>query len=75
MLYIMFFLLRDGHAARPPRALTPFRSKKHQGPLLSKFVTVISATVRGNVAVAAIQGALGGIALVLGIHAPVLWAR
>jgi hypothetical protein len=30
--------------------------------------------VRGNVAVAALQGALW-IALVLDIHAPVLWAR
>jgi predicted PurR-regulated permease PerM len=74
MLYIMFFLLRDGHTlARHVRDAIPLE-EGIKADLLSKFVTVISATVRGNVAVAAIQGALGGIALwVLGIHAPVLW--
>jgi predicted PurR-regulated permease PerM len=74
MLYIMFFLLRDGEKlARHIREAIPLEEGIKQD-LLSKFVTVISATVRGNVAVAALQGALGGVALwVLGIHAPVLW--
>jgi predicted PurR-regulated permease PerM len=36
---------------------------------------VIRATVKGNVLVAAAQGALGGLAFwVLGVHAPMLWA-
>jgi predicted PurR-regulated permease PerM len=36
---------------------------------------VIRATVKGNVLVAAVQGALGGLAFwVLGVHAPILWA-
>ena len=74
MLYIMFFLLRDGAMlARHIRDAIPLEERIKRD-LLSKFVTVISATVRGNVAVAALQGALGGIALwVLDIHAPVLW--
>ena len=74
MLYIMFFLLRDGQMlARHVRDAIPLE-EGIKADLLSKFVTVISATVRGNVAVAALQGALGGIALwVLDIHAPVLW--
>ena len=43
--------------------------------LLERFTTVIRATVKGNVLVAAAQGALGGVAFwVLGIHAPMLWA-
>ena len=74
MLYIMFFWLRDGHmlACYVRRAIALDEGIK--ADLLSKFVTVISATVRGNVAVAALQGALGGLALwALGIHAPVLW--
>jgi predicted PurR-regulated permease PerM len=73
MLYIMFFLLRDGHMlARHVRHAIPLE-EDIKSDLLAKFVTVIGATVRGNVAVAALQGALGGTALwVLGIHAPVL---
>ena len=74
MLYIMFFLLRDGQVlARHVRQAIPLE-EGIKADLLAKFVTVISATVRGNVAVAALQGALGGVALwALGIHAPVLW--
>ena len=74
MLYIMFFLLRDGQVlAHYVRRAIPLE-EGIKADLLTKFVTVISATVRGNVAVAALQGALGGVALwVLDIHAPVLW--
>ena len=74
MLYIMFFLLRDGEKlAGHFRDAIPLEEGIKQD-LLKKFVTVISATVRGNVAMAALQGLLGGLALwVLGIHAPLLW--
>ncbi|WP_343630847.1 AI-2E family transporter [Roseateles sp.] len=75
MLYLLFFLLRDGEqlSARIRDALPLQDSYKRQ--LGEKFRTVIRATVKGNIAVAAIQGALGGLAFwVLGIHAPVLWA-
>lgn len=74
MLYLLFFLLRDGAAlARRIETAVPLEAgiKRRLG---GKFATVIRATVRGNIAVAALQGALGGLALwVLGIHAPVLW--
>jgi len=74
MLYIMFFLLRDGEKlAGHFRDAIPLEEGIKQD-LLTKFVTVISATVRGNVAMAALQGLLGGLALwALGIHAPLLW--
>ena len=74
MVYIMFFMLRDGHMlARHVRHAIPLE-EGIKADLLNKFVTVIRATVRGNVAMAALQGVLGGVALwVLGIHAPVLW--
>ncbi|MES2946737.1 MAG: AI-2E family transporter [Pseudomonadota bacterium] len=74
MLYLMFFLLRDGSAlARRIEKAVPLESGiRHD--LAGKFVTVIRATVKGNVAVAALQGALGGVTFwMLGIHAPVLW--
>lgn len=74
MLYLLFFLLRDGSivSARLREAIP--LSSAHKLHLLRKFTTVIRATVKGNIAVAAAQGALGGaIFYVLGIQGPVLW--
>ena len=46
----------------------------HKRQLVDKFTTVIRATVKGNIVVAASQGALGGLIFwVLGIQGPVLW--
>ncbi|HEY4318831.1 MAG TPA: AI-2E family transporter [Herbaspirillum sp.] len=74
MLYLLYFLLRDGSAlsARIRHAipLTP----SHKRLLFSKFTTVIRATVKGNIAVAAAQGALGGLIFwILGIEGSLLW--
>ena len=74
MLYLLFFLLRDGAdlAARIGQA-TPLDAE-HKRQLVSKFTTVIRATVKGNIVVAASQGALGGLIFwILGIQGPVLW--
>src|SRR6185369_5517397 len=74
MLYLLFFLLRGGErlAADVARAI-PLRDE-HTGQLLRQFATVVRATVKGNVMVALVQGALGGLAfLVLGVGAPMLW--
>jgi predicted PurR-regulated permease PerM len=75
MLYLLFFLLRDGKtlASQIRRAIPLAEEQKHH--LLKKFATVIKATVKGNIAVAATQGALGGLILwVLGIQGALLWA-
>ena len=74
MLYLLFFLLRDGVAlATRIREAIPL-APDHKAQLLSKFTTVIKATVKGNLAVAAAQGALGGLIFwIMGIEAPVLW--
>jgi len=71
--YIAFFLIRDGdslmHAVRRAIPLSP----EHRKELLGKFATVLRATVKGNLLVAAIQGALGGIAFwFLGVGAALL---
>lgn len=74
-LYLAFFLIRDGQAITLSvhRALP--LAPQHQQELLDKFTTVIRATVKGNLLVAAIQGALGGLAFwLLDIEAAVLWA-
>jgi predicted PurR-regulated permease PerM len=75
VLYLLFFLLRDGDVlTRRIREAMPLHAELQRN-LLRKFVTVIRATVKGNVVVAIVQGALGGLIFwFLGVHAPVLWA-
>ena len=74
MLYLLFFLIRDGTGlVARLSAASPLRSDRMR-TLLRKFSIVAEATVRGNIVIALIQGALGGAAFAfLGIHAPVLW--
>ncbi|MCO5119043.1 MAG: AI-2E family transporter [Burkholderiaceae bacterium] len=75
MLYLLYFLLRDGRtlAAHVSRAIPLAEEQKLH--LLRNFVTVIKATVKGNIAVAATQGALGGLILwLLGIQGVLLWS-
>ncbi|RYF27322.1 MAG: AI-2E family transporter [Comamonadaceae bacterium] len=74
MLYLLFFLLRDGaQLGVRIREAVPL-DDGHKRQLSSKFTTVIRATVKGNIVVAAAQGALGGIIFwILGIQGPVLW--
>ncbi|HCL86155.1 MAG TPA: AI-2E family transporter [Comamonadaceae bacterium] len=74
MLYLLFFLLRDGPrlAARLRRAVP--LDDEHKRELSAKFTTVIRATVKGNIVVAAAQGVLGGLIFwLLGIQGPVMW--
>lgn len=74
MLYLLFFLLRDGDAlAQRIEEAVPLRPELREG-LMARFSTVIRATIKGTLVVALVQGLLGGLALlVLGVRAPVLW--
>ena len=74
-LYLAFFLVRDGdalaHTAWKAMPLAP----RHKRELIGKFIAVVNATVKGTLLVAAIQGALGGLAFwFLGVRGPILWA-
>jgi predicted PurR-regulated permease PerM len=74
MLYLLFFLFRDGAeiAAQIKRAI-PLQSEQKRA-LAEKFAIVIRATVKGNIIVAIVQGALGGLIFwFLNIHAALLW--
>lgn len=75
MVYLLFFLLRDGPALMQRiRRATPL-DPAVQARLAKNFSTVVRSTVKGNILVALLQGALGGVALlVLGIPGAVLWA-
>lgn len=74
-LYLTFFLVRDGdRMALHARRALPL-APAHQQELIDKFTTVVRATVKGNLLVAAIQGALGGLAFWwLGVGGALLWA-
>ena len=74
MLYLLFFLLRDGAAiSRQIQDAVPLPPEQERD-LFKRFATVIRATIKGSILVAALQGALGGLIFwALGLHAPVLW--
>lgn len=74
MLYLLFFLLRDGRSvAADVRRAIPL-GELYKQHLIAKFTTVVKATVKGNIAVAAVQGVLGGfIFWVLGLQGVLLW--
>ncbi len=74
MLYLLFFLLRDGKmlTARIKQAIPLSIAHKHQ--LFDRFTTVIRATVKGNIVVAVVQGTFGGAMFwFLGVQAALLW--
>lgn len=75
MLYLSFFLLRDEDAlSRRIGDAIPLHAEQRSAFLL-KFTIVIRATVKGDMLVALLQGALGGLIFwFLGIGAPLLWA-
>jgi predicted PurR-regulated permease PerM len=73
MLYLLFFLLRDGDVlSRRIREAIPLQPGRQRN-LAARFTTVIRATIKGNLVVALVQGALGWIIFwILGVGAPVL---
>ncbi|HLU02721.1 MAG TPA: AI-2E family transporter [Advenella sp.] len=74
MLYLLFFLLKDGPAlTHRIKNLIPL-TDDHKQFLFQKFNTVVRATVKGNVVIAAVQGVLGGVIFwILGIQGALLW--
>ena len=75
MLYLTFFLLRDGPALtdRIGEMIPLEESKRHI--LMERFLAVIRATIKGSLVIAVIQGALGGLVFwALDIRGALLWA-
>jgi predicted PurR-regulated permease PerM len=74
MLYLTFFLLRDGHrlAARIERAIPLAAGQR--AVLIAKFIAVIRATIKGSLIVAILQGTTGGVVFwAIGIPGALLW--
>lgn len=74
MVYLAFFLLRDGSKLVELLIQALPLGDERERLLFSKFAEVTRATVKGNLFIAVVQGALGGLIFwVLGITGAVLW--
>ena len=74
MLYLLFFFLRDGDRLIERLIQVVPMGDDRERRLVAKFAQVATATIKGTLVVACVQGALGGLAFGLfGIPGPVLW--
>lgn len=74
-IYLLFFLLRDGAAVLAHLAAAIPLPARLQREFANRFAAVIHATVKGDVVVSAMQGALGGLAFwALGIPGALFWS-
>lgn len=74
MLYVLFFLFRDGpRIAAILRRASPL-SDSHTRRIFERFASAVKATVKGNLIIALVQGTIGGVTFwLLGIDAALLW--
>lgn len=74
MLYVAFFLLRDGRKLVEQLVHAIPLGDERERLLFQKFAEVARATVKGNLLVALVQGMLGGLIFwILGLPAALLW--
>ena len=75
MLYLTFFLLRDGRGLiEQISQMIPLEEEKRE-ILMERFLVVIRATIKGSLIIAIIQGGLGGLVFwALDIRGALLWA-
>lgn len=74
MMFVVYYLLKDGQAiGERIKNILPLKGA-HKQHVLDKFHEITYATFYGNILVALMQGALGGIGFfVLGVPSPILW--
>jgi predicted PurR-regulated permease PerM len=74
MLYLLFFFLRDGTQLLEGLVRALPLGDTRERALFARFAEVSRATIKGTLAVGAVQGLIGGVAFaLLGLRAPVLW--
>lgn len=75
MLYTLFFLFRDGDAARDALLSVLPMSAAEANNLVERMRSAVEASILGSLTIAAIQGMLGGIIFaLLSVPNAVLWA-
>lgn len=74
MLYLLFFFIRDGVSLKNLISHYLPLGGSYEKKLLSRFSETTAAVVKGTLAIAAIQGLIGGVLFwAVGISSPVLW--
>ncbi len=74
MLYLLFFVLRDGEKMRAKLIWALPLGDDREEDLFEKFIEVGRATIKGTLVVGVVQGTLGGIMFaILGIEGAVFW--
>lgn len=74
MLYLLFFLLRDGEKLLQTLIHYLPLGDADERRLFTRFAETSRAVVKGTIAIAALQGVLGGMTFwIVGVANPVLW--
>ncbi|GIW69077.1 MAG: AI-2E family transporter [Candidatus Parcubacteria bacterium] len=74
MLYLLFFFLKDGNRIVAWLIHILPLGDQYERQIFNDFAATARAVMKGTIAVALVQGALGGIAFwAAGVPAPVLW--
>lgn len=74
MLYLLFFFFRDGEKLQQTLIHYLPIGDQYERRLLARFAETARAVVKGTLAIAALQGLLGGLAFwLVGLSNPVLW--
>ncbi len=74
MLYLLFFFFRDGEKLQDTLMYYLPIGDKYERRLFNRFAETSRAVVKGTIAIAALQGLLGGLAFwIVGVSNPVLW--
>lgn len=74
MLYTLFFFLIDGPALiQRIKYLSPLKDE-YEDQIISKFLSIARATIKGTIIIGLIQGTMGGIIFALcGVGASIFW--
>jgi predicted PurR-regulated permease PerM len=74
MLYLLFFLFRDGEKLQQTFIYYLPIGNEYEKRLLTRFSETSRAVVKGTLAIALLQGFLGGLTFwIVGVSNPVLW--
>lgn len=75
MVYLLFFVLRDGETIRTKVIHMLPLGDKRESLLFERFTSTTRAIIKGTVVIAIIQGVLGGVLFAIaGVSGVVLWA-
>ncbi len=74
MVYLLFFMFRDGLILQQKLIDYLPLGDEYERRLITRFADTTRAVVSGTLAIAALQGVIGGVALwIAGLNTPILW--